>query len=594
MRQKRITEFFPTTQVGMAAAAAAPSISSFTKLPPNVKQTIYRLAGLEQDTTETFIDLNHWSGQQPATKLQDGYDTARTGSEDRAALHVNWESRVPINLLLVSRAIHDEVEDALYRSHIFGVSASGPGGLDVLENLSPRAMKATRCLLVSLTPCGCTGCFWTGGCVHPIAADVRLEYLSTCSRNGRFDWSELSCESEVAHRSERPLDSRLSLDRRTAAQWDTICSKLARYAEPRLLSVYVYCAVKDFKTAEQLVVKPLRRLKLLKDLGISFGQPKTAPDSHGDQQLFSLAKATVQAATYQPTSFPFFELPTELQLRVLSFTHLVQDGFDLVYIGGRDWALVRRGSEGSGERMVEFSQVDGRFAWLVAKAFCAESSIAFRSRCCCCNRVPASYFLVSRRFRALALELFYGRNRIVAAYNNIGWCTVGGARGWDAPPLTHVLQHITRLTLIAGIRWSVNATIGFGHLLDRLRAHARLPCLTLEIHVRDAQGRDDVVAALRGVPGVPGKARRRGRHAEIYRVIVRHVRKKLASGGLKAFLLYLWWENFDPRLTGDDVDERRALEREKETEAMGQGYDSGKWGKELQRRAFPPSRFWQR
>ncbi|KAK0625932.1 hypothetical protein B0T14DRAFT_508790 [Immersiella caudata] len=591
MRQRRITEFSPT--VGAGVAPAAPSVSKFTKLPPNVRQTIYGHAGIQQDTTEAFIDLNHWSNQQPAIEHEDDYYySARAESEDRARLHVNWKSRIPINLLLVCRAVHDDVEDALYRSHIWGVSASGPGGLDVLENLSPRAMKAMRCLLVSLTPCGCTGCFLTGACTHPISADDRLEHLGTYSCSGRFDWRESSWKSEVAHRCERPLDSRSSLDRRSAAQWDRICSKLARHAEPRLLSLYVYCAVKDVKTAEQLVVKPLRRLSLLKDFGISFGPRTTVPSSHGEQ-LFALAKATVQATTYQP-SFPFLDLPAELQLRVLSFTHLVYDEFELVYTGGREWALSRQGSESSGGKVMELSQVDGRFTWLLDKAFCAKSSIAFRGRCYCCNRVPASYFLVNRRFHALASEVFYGCNHIVAAYNDIGWCTAAGARGWDAPPLTHVLQHIRRLTLIASIRCNVNATIGFAHLLDLLRAHARLPSLTLELHVRDAHDRDDVVAALRGVPGIPGKARRRGRHAEIYRVMVRHVRKKLASGGLKVFLFYLWWENFHPWLTGDDVDERRALEREKETEAMGQGYDSGKWGKEMQRKAFPRSRLWRR
>jgi len=583
MRQKRITELFPTA--GAGAVAATFPISNFTKLPPNVRQTIYGLAGLKQNTKESFIDLNCWGCQKPATPLLDGC-SARTESEDPARLRVNWNSRIPVNLLLVSRAIHHEVEEALYRSHVLGVSASGPGGLDVLENLSPKAMKAMRCLLISLTPCGCSGCFLTRVCTDPTSVDVRLG-LSTYGCEGRFDYSAASWEDKEAYSNEMPLDSRSSIDNRTVAQWDRICSKLAHHVEPRLFNLYVHCVVKDFKTAE-LVAKPLRRLKLLKDLGISFGRRKTLPASH-DEQLFSLAEAAVQAAKYRP-SFPFFDLPTELQLHVLSFTHLFCNEFDLMYMG-KEWALSRRNSDGSDGEMIEPLRMDGHFAWLLAKAFCAESNIAFRDRCCC-NRVPASYLLVSKRFRDLALELFYGRNRIVVRFNDIRWCTVVGAQSWSAPPLTHVLQHITRLTLIASISRNVGATIGFTHLLELLRAHARLPSLTLELHVRDKHDRDDVVAALHGVPGVPGKARRRRRHAEIYRVIVRQVRKKLAGGGLKAFLLYLWWENFDPRLKGDDVEERRELEREKEIEAMGKGYDSEKWGKELQRKAFPRSRMW--
>jgi len=586
MRQKRITELFP--KAGAGTVAATFSISPFTKLPPNVRQTIYALAGLEQNTTEAFIDLNCWGYQQPTTPLQDGY-SAKTESEDLARLRANWKSRIPVNLLLVSRAIHDEVEEALYRSPILGVSASGPGGLDVLENLSPKAMKAMRCLLISLTPCGCAECFLTRVCTHPVSVDVRLE-LGTYGREGGFDCSSASWEDKEAYRSERPLDSRSRIDNGTVAQWDRICSKLAHHVEPRLLSLYVHCVVKDFKMAE-LVVKPLHRLKLLNDLGVSFGQRKTLPASH-DEQLVSLAKATVRAATYRPR-FPFFDLPTELQLHVLSFTHLIRDEFDLMYID-KGWVLSRRNDNGSDEERIQPSRVDGHFAWVLAKTFCAESNIAFRDRCGC-NRVPTSYFLVNKRFRGLALELFYGRNRIVAMFNDIRWCTVVGTRGhhsWTAPPLTHVLQHITRLALIAPIRWKVGVTIGFTHLLDLLRAHARLPLLTLELHVRDAHERDEVVAALHGVPGIPGSARRRRRHAEIYRIIVRQVRKKLAGGGLKAFLLYLWWANFDPRLAGDDVKERRELEREKEIESMGKGYDSEKWGKELQRKAYPRSSLW--
>jgi hypothetical protein len=448
-----------------------------------------------------------------------------------------------------------------------------------------KAVTAMRFLLISLTPCGCSGCVLTGPCTHPIPADARLEQHSGIAERG---YSSLS--QEDAEGNKRPLDIRSSLDRRTVGQWDRICEKLAHHAEPRRFSLYVHCVVKDYKTAER-IAKPLRRLQLLDDLAISFGQRNSSPAPH-DEQLLELAKATVQATKYR-FSFPFMDLPTELQLHILKFTDLVRDRFEYIWLGGR-LALGRRNKDGSNEEMMEASRADGHYAWLLAEAFCAKRNLAFRDRCRC-NEFPVSYLLVSRRFRNLALEVFYGRNRFVASYNNIRWCTatVTTISGWNAPPLTHVLQHITRVILVASIRHNVRATIGFNRLVELLRAHARLPSLTLELHVRDVHPRDDVVAALRGVLGVYHETRHRRRHTEIYRIIFRNIRKKLAVAGLKAFLLYLWWENFDPQITGDDVEERRAMEREKEKEAMGKGYDSENWGKELQRKPFPRSSLWQ-
>ena len=159
-------------------------------------------------------------------------------------------------------------------------------------------------------------------------------------------------------------------------------------------------------------------------------------------------------------------------------------------------------------------------------------------------------------------------------------------------PLPHVCQHLTRLTLIASVGRNVCATRGFTHLVEILRVHARLPALILELHVLDVELRDEVLAAIRGVPAPYGHAAGRRRHAEIYRVIVGHLRKKLATGGLKALFLYIWWERYVPGTTGPDLEERRKLEREMEREVMGEGYDSERWGKELQRKAFPPSRIY--
>ncbi|KAK3375874.1 hypothetical protein B0T24DRAFT_208331 [Lasiosphaeria ovina] len=601
MGQKRITEFFsqPTSVVVETPPVSA---GSFMKLPANVRRAIYGFAGIGHDagTTDAFMDLNCWSRghQLTALTLQDRHsgDVESEDREELARLCVNWKSRIPINLLQVSHAIHIEVEKALYQSHVWGVSASGRGGLGLLENLSPQAVRAMRCLFVSLTPCACDGCFVTGVCPHPIPVDLRF-CLSTREEwlDHGFEPTPWTSEQVNSDRRERPLDIRSSLDRRTVAQWERVCTKLARHAEPRRLRLYFRCVVRDVRTAER-VARPLGRFTSLEDLGVSFGRgAKSAPGPH-DKSLSSLARDIVQAATYKPT-FPFFDLPTELQLQVLSFSHLVHDGFDLKYVAGRP-LLSRLKEDGSEEQIVEFSRLDGRLVWLVDRAFCAESgNVASRGRCHQCN-APAAYFLVSKRFRDLALEVFYGRNRIVAQYNDISWCTAGNLKTVgrqptviESPPLPHVLlRHVTRLTLVASIRRCVVATAGFIRLVKLLGAHARLPSLILELHTRDAQSRSEVLAVLGGIPAGRGLARRQRRHAEIYRIIFRHIRQGLAGRGLKAFLLYMWWDGFDPDAAGDDIAARRALERQKEKEVMGAEYDSEKWGKELQRKAFPRAR----
>jgi hypothetical protein len=594
MRQKRITEFFPSAA---GAAAKPPQVSSFMKLPPNVRMVIYRHAGIGQDTaaTEAFIDLNCWSlDYEPApVESEDGRELAR--------LRRNWKSRIPINLLGVSRAIRNEVESALYSSHAWGASASGRGGLDVLENLSSRAMKAMRCLLVSLTPCACSGCIVTGICPHPIPVDARFR-LSTYEPALDFGPEDDSWawEHTATYRKERPLDIRSSLDARIVSQWERVCTKLSQHAEPQRLRLYVRCVVGDVRTAER-VAKPLRRFKSsLQELGVSFGPRTRNAPTPRDEAVLALAGSAVQGATYQP-AFPFFDLPTELQLQILSHTHLVLHPFEVRYVAGRP-LLSRSDLSSSNEQIIELSRIDGNLAWILSKTFCPEgkhSNAALWGPCIRCN-VPVAYFLVSKRFRNLAVEVFYGSNRIVVAYNNIAWCTapvgnpgpLAGQRSAIGPqmPLLHVLRHLTRLTLVAWIQRRVRATVDFTALVGILRAHAHLPSLTLELHARDASERDEMLAALRGIPAVGSQGRRRRRHAEIYRIIVRHLREGLAARGLKAFLLYLWWEDYGARATSDDAAMRRAIEREKEMEVMGAGYDSGKWGKEQRRRAFPFAR----
>ncbi|KAK5658407.1 hypothetical protein OQA88_2384 [Cercophora sp. LCS_1] len=603
MRQKRITEFFVTAA---GTTAKPPPTSSFMKAPPSVRMAIYRFAGIKQfvDTEEAFIDLNCWNHgcEPPAVVPSQNSRSGDCKSEDdgeSTRLWVNWNSRIPINLLAVSHAIHDEMETALYSSYTWGVSTTGPGGLAPLENLSPQATRAMRCLFVDLTPCSCSGCILTGVCHNPIPVNVRFHISLYGSHSPPatdpeppWAWGQVN----TCHQ-ERPLNVRSRLDARTISQWERVCAKLVQHAEPRRFRLYVRCVVRDIKTAER-VAKPLSGFpSSLQELGISFGECTKNPPAPCDEALLSLAKSTVQAATYQPT-FPFFDLPAELQLQVLSFSHLITRSFELKYIAGKP-LLSQQGGSGSSEQIVAFSQIDGYHAWLLGRVFCAggnHSNAALKGRCFKCNG-PVACFLVSKRFRDLAMELFYGRNHIVVAYNDIRWCT-GRANpptgAWPVmrppAPLPHVLQHITWLALVASIRGRVDATVDFTYLVGLLGAYAPLPSLTLELHTRDTYGRDEMLAALRGVPPVRGQGRRRRRHAEIYRVIIRHIRERLAVRGLKAFLLYIWWEDFGSETTAGDVAIRRALEREKEREVMGAGYDSDKHGKEQQRRAAPRER----
>lgn len=591
MKQKRITDFFPTA-VSLAGAAKP---ASFLSLPTHVRRAIYLHAGVEQGT-ENFIDLNCWSHRQPDWSVYDD-DTDDSDSENgepivprKAPFHPNWKSKIPVNLLQSSRVVHDEVEEIIYQSHVWGASSSGPGGLDVLENLSPRAINSMRSLLVSLTPCACSGCVATGTCPHPIPAHVRLYFgvqdkWASRTSDLAYNLDDSISGDENTWGNETPLDVRTRRDRCTLVQWDRICDRIAKYAQPRSLNLHVFCIVKDVATAE-LITSPLSKLAPLNGLGILFEQRKGTPHPCREQ-LSSLARTTIQHVKYQ-ARFPFFRLPTELQLHVLSFTNLVLRGWEVKYCSGWRPKLSCPNEDGDGEHTRDFARMDGTHAWLLAEAFCANGNIGC-SDFYCCHQLPVSFFLVSRRFRDLAYELFYGRNRIVASYNDITWYTgvdkKKATMKWDlnSPPLVHVLQHITHLTLTAYVPRNLSTMDRFLRLNKLLRAHTRLRTLTLELHVHDRHTRDETLAALAGVVrGVPRPSRR---HAEIYRLIFQSIRKQLAGAGLKAFFLYLWRD--DPNF--GTLEERREIEREKERQVMGDGYSSERLGKELHGDVVPRS-----
>ncbi|CAG9978474.1 unnamed protein product [Clonostachys byssicola] len=106
-------------------------------------------------------------------------------------------------------------------------------------------------------------------------------------------------------------------------KWTNFCQRLASCLVPGRLNLEFICDVGEFATAEKFM-QPLQALPQLKSCAIRLGRRR-------DTDLRSLARSTAASLTAvqhegEDSSFPFFLLPHEVRLHILSYTNLGQHG----------------------------------------------------------------------------------------------------------------------------------------------------------------------------------------------------------------------------------------------------------------------------
>ena len=365
------------------------------RLPLQVRIEIYRLCGLIRQCP---VDLNfesvrqRWIAIERATSSQlplpGGHlcrfpQTWRTGTITNFNMPEGLECfcpSIPIQLLLVSRAFHNEVEPILYGKNQFKAvchlddMADHP--LEVLRTLSPTAWKMMTSLHLGLTYIG------PKYYVRPSHRQPQLETINSATSEG----------SQVIQ------------------GWTEVCDQFLCKITPSRFKLSLFCRVSDERSALQ-VIAPLKRLPPIAEAAIWL-------DSDADKKFLTrIAKKAVRGlvcsnsdlqASPKLRSF-WNDLPREIRLAILSHTSLVvrDPSSDL------DPPLERDGFE------VIAGKLESRASLCClncnpTRSICnCSSTAAASSTICTCSTVPVDLFLVSKLMHAESMEIFFSCNRFI-------------------------------------------------------------------------------------------------------------------------------------------------------------------------------------
>lgn len=302
---------------------------------------------------------------------------------------------MPYSLLLTCRAVHTEVEEMMYSGNHFVISRRDVKGLRALEQLSVAALRALRKLTIYLNYESCIGL-----CCGEVSNG---SHETTCLR---FN----SCTADAPH--DKPLQASLKIEYKILRdQWRAICRRLSGCITPERLSLYFACDCEDVGTAEQ-IVEPLQALPRLKHLAIRLSR-------RSQGSLRQLARITTLNLTGQRHLMPeqpfrFFDLPYEIQYRILEHTSLVAER-------PRYWTpyqhLQSEYCASSGYALAtEVDNFGYGLPWGKMSAqlcFCMHAHSAYTSACEC-DPSHLTLFLVNRRFSRLAKQIFFSNNTFAA------------------------------------------------------------------------------------------------------------------------------------------------------------------------------------
>ena len=325
------------------------------------------------------------------------------------------------------------------------------------------------------------------------------------------------------------------------------------------------CANKE--TAE-LVVKGLLALPPLKDCAIRLGREPNI-------RLKSLAERAVLYLTGRSSSldqFPFLDLSQELQLIVLSYTNLVT-GRGIICTKSGFYQYRSCHNNGCAVAIEPVMKYDSKGSF--TKCFCSQAHAAFSIRCTC-EDYPSSHFLVSREYRQVALQVFFGQNRF-----NVRWdvprpqdehrdCALNLPTLWWLPIVSLPFLKSLVLEIDSAIpEYSLRSPDDWQQWLQSLatlRQNANLPALTLDIRMEEPFWHSSLDIHPEGLDA---------RYAVDMRKIYTQFYAPVAMlRGLKAIFIWMNW-NKDFGV----VDGRQEQEQALETLVMGERYNSWKLGK---------------
>ena len=398
----------------------------FMDLPHDIRRRIYLQLNLP---VGEFFSLNSvpWGAVRAVNwTLSRRYELSVPESDDLMASSCEdgveelddcrSETSDMLNLLLVSKAICNEVRGIIFSENDIGVSQTRFGGLRVLADIGVGAWQDLHVLAIRMQPCGCLTPYCT--VEGWPARDVEDDHYEDEVR-----FFGLGGDADQRHR--RRLSSVNRHDRDTLREWEKICARIAAHGRPDRLKLFLACDVEDIDVAER-IVKPLFSLPRLRDIAITFGLP-----TKNAIALRQLARETVLdllGKLHATKAFRFLDLPAELQLKILGYTALGSTNLMRAQLDGTRWfashpswrsCCTRWESEETQSESCDTGKTGFPHALESRSVFCSRDNVAFSS-VCECSIVPLTWFRVSRRFGDLARTVFYSR----AEFELFGWTGV--------------------------------------------------------------------------------------------------------------------------------------------------------------------------
>jgi len=264
----------------------------------------------------------------------------------------------------------------LYSENRFKICRAGPGGLTALSQISPQALRVMTSLHIRLNACGCVP-------GHICSIQDRMF-------EDPFFFSCRSCHPGCKCGRDLPWSQGdLGVPAR-AQEWESLTKRLAKWLLPRRLRLSIVCDTLDCATARR-ILDPVQKLPLLAECAIRLGQ---RPNHH----VRLLTETAVRHLTGQPRipdkSFPWGDLPPELQSRVLHSSGLLAPG-PITWVEGD-----RLGRPSCCHQCTDTLET----------CCCPRLHAAFTSMRCTCWSWPRDHFLVGKGFREQALQIIYTSN----------------------------------------------------------------------------------------------------------------------------------------------------------------------------------------
>lgn len=548
MSQQRITLFFPY----ISRKKISPDTKChFLELPATIRLRIYREAGLLSDRT---IHLNYWSSRKKENLPRIGYD-----ARDDTRLPA-----LPLSLFAVCRSVHDELRKVLYGENRLIISSKAPRGLRALERLSDATLQEIRFLVIRANVSSC-------------------ERMCCGGRTYRCGNSWYECSDSSSH--DTPLSS--NANQLVISQWQRICTKLASSIQPGKLALYVICDCAD-RTTAQMITESLLLLPVLRECGLRLAV-------HSDEDIKIMAKDTAMYLTGSPPPpapppFRFLDLPKEIQLHILGYASIVPVA-EIICTQKqlRYWTFCRtRGVIADATYVANTS---------LMQCFCSAAHSAFNFRCPC-PKLPSPFamFLVSRKFKDCAMEVFYGQNSFCVAMQRLASLpqnsTIPSSRV-DTEDEDETVESLSEISIVPGLSpfphpsishlTSLNLLFEFSNLrylqpdrpgwhswlrtIDTLSREANLEALTIQLRMNETMypDFDDEKPTF--------DLEYESFMLQTYENLLQPMK---ALHGLKNFFIHLNWAT-----SSGFPDGRQEIEQVLERMVMGQKYDAWKRGKTI-------------